>query len=60
MPVSLHLLKEKIWTYLGPEHGNDEGKKAIIVREIYGLKPSGAASALIFVNVWTLWDTSHV
>ena len=36
-------VKEKIWTYLGPEHGEDEGKKAIIVRALYGLKFSGAA-----------------
>jgi hypothetical protein len=35
--------KEKIWTTLGPEFGNDEGKKAIIVRALYGLKSSGAA-----------------
>ena len=35
--------KEKIWTYLGPEHGEDEGKKAIIVKARYGLKSSGAA-----------------
>ena len=36
-------VKEKIWTYLGPEHGNDEGKKAIIARSLYGLKSSGDA-----------------
>ena len=36
-------VKEKIWTYLGPDHGNDEGKKAIIVRDLYGLKSSRAA-----------------
>ena len=36
-------VKEKIWTYLGPEHGNDEDKKAIIARALYGLKSSGAA-----------------
>ena len=36
-------VKEKIWTYLGPEHGDDEGKKVIIVRSLYGLKSSGAA-----------------
>ena len=36
-------VKQKIWTYLGPEHGDDEGKKAIIVRALYGLKSSGAA-----------------
>ena len=34
-------VKEKIWTYLGPEHCDDEGKKAIIVRALYGLKSSG-------------------
>ena len=36
-------VKEKIWTTLGPEHGPDAGKKAIIVRALYGLKSSGAA-----------------
>ena len=36
-------VKEKIWTYLGPEHVEDEFKKAIIVRALYGLKSSGAA-----------------
>ena len=35
--------REKIWTILGPEHGEGEGKKAIIVRALYGLKSSGAA-----------------
>ena len=36
-------VKEKIWTTLGPKHGSDAGKKAIIVRALYGLKSSGAA-----------------
>ena len=36
-------VREKIWTTLGPEHGEDSGKKAIIVRALYGLKSSGAA-----------------
>ena len=36
-------VREKIWTILGPEHGEEEGKKAIIVRALYGLKSSGAA-----------------
>ncbi|KAL7524009.1 hypothetical protein ACHAWF_000783 [Thalassiosira exigua] len=36
-------VQEKIWTVLGPEFGEDEGKKAIIVRSLYGLKSSGAA-----------------
>ena len=35
-------VKEKICIYLGPEHGDNEGKKAIIVRALYGLKSSGA------------------
>ena len=33
---------EKIRTTLGPEFGDDVGKKAIIVRSLYGLKSSGA------------------
>ena len=36
-------VKEKIWTYLGPEYGDNEGKKAIIIRALCGLKSSGAA-----------------
>ena len=34
---------KKIWTVLGKEFGSDQGKKAIIVRALYGLKSSGAA-----------------
>ena len=34
---------EKIWTTLGPEFGVDQGKRAIIVRELYGLRSSGAS-----------------
>ena len=34
---------EKISTTLGPEFGYDIGKKAIIVRSLYGLKSSGAS-----------------
>ena len=34
---------EKIWTKLGPEFGADEGKRAVVVRALYGLKSSGAA-----------------
>lgn len=34
--------KEKIWTTLGLEFGEDAGKKAVIVRALYGLKSSGA------------------
>ena len=36
-------VSEKIWCYLGPEFGDDKGKKAIIVRSLYGLKSSGAS-----------------
>ena len=36
-------VKQKIWNYLGPEHGDDEGNNAIIIRALYGLKYSGAA-----------------
>ena len=35
--------REKIWTVLGKEFGTDQGKTAIIVRALYGLKSSGAA-----------------
>ena len=34
---------EKIWTVLGKEFGTYQGKKAIILRAIYGLNSSGAA-----------------
>ena len=34
---------EKIWTVLGEEFGSDQGKKAIILRALYGIKSSGAA-----------------
>ena len=34
---------EKIWTILGPEFGPDAGKKAIIVRALYGLGSAGAS-----------------
>ena len=37
------LVTEKIWTILGPEFGEDAGKKALIVRALYGLKSAGAA-----------------
>jgi hypothetical protein len=34
---------ELIWTTLGPEWGPDKGKKALIVRSLYGLKSAGAS-----------------
>jgi len=36
-------ITEKVWTVLGPEFGQDAGKKSIIVRALYGLKSTGAA-----------------
>jgi hypothetical protein len=35
--------EEKVYAIAGPEFGEDEGKLAIIVRALYGLKSSGAA-----------------
>lgn len=32
------LTEEKIWTILGPEFGGDQGKRAVIVCALYGLK----------------------
>ena len=34
---------EKVWTKCGPEFGPDAGKRALIVRALYGLKGSGAS-----------------
>lgn len=34
---------EKIWIILGPEFGDDAGKKAIVIRALYGLKSDGTA-----------------
>jgi hypothetical protein len=36
-------ITEKVWTVLGPEFGDDAGKRALIVRYLYGLKSAGAA-----------------
>jgi hypothetical protein len=35
------LLTEKIWTVCGPEFGEDQGKNAVVVRALYGLKSAG-------------------
>ena len=34
---------EKIYTVLGPEFGSEAGKKAFVVRALYGLKSAGAS-----------------
>jgi hypothetical protein len=36
-------ITERVWTALGTEFGDDAGKRALIVRALYGLKSSGAA-----------------
>jgi hypothetical protein len=36
-------ITEKFWTMLGYEFGDDAGKRALIVRALYGLKSAGAA-----------------
>jgi hypothetical protein len=36
-------ITEKVWCILGPDFGEDAGKKALIVRALYGLKSTGAA-----------------
>jgi hypothetical protein len=36
-------ITENIWTVLGPEFGDDAGKRALIVRALYGLKSAVAA-----------------
>jgi hypothetical protein len=36
-------ITEKVWTVLGPEFGDNTGKRALIVRALYGLKSAGAA-----------------
>jgi hypothetical protein len=37
------LVKEKVWTVLGPEFRHDVGKSATIVHALYGLNSAGAA-----------------
>jgi hypothetical protein len=36
-------LTDKVWTVLGPEFGDDAGKRALLVRSLYGMKSAGAA-----------------
>jgi hypothetical protein len=36
-------ITEKVWTVLGPEFGDDDGKCALIVRALCGMKSTGAA-----------------
>jgi hypothetical protein len=36
-------ITEKVWTVICPEFGEDTGKRALIVRALYGLKSAGTA-----------------
>jgi hypothetical protein len=36
-------ITEKVWTVLGPEFGDDAGKRVLILRALYGLKSAGVA-----------------
>jgi hypothetical protein len=36
-------ITEMVWTVLGPAFGDDAGKRALIVRTLYGLNSAGAA-----------------
>jgi hypothetical protein len=36
-------ITEKVWTVLGPEFGEDAGKRSLLVRALYGLNSTGAA-----------------
>jgi hypothetical protein len=36
-------ITEKVWTVLGPEFGDEAGKRALIVRALYGLHSAVAA-----------------
>ena len=36
-------VEEKVWTTIGPEFGANSGKRALIVRALYGMKSDGAA-----------------
>ena len=36
------LCKEKIWLIAGSEFGNEQGKKFLVVRDLYGLKSASA------------------
>jgi hypothetical protein len=35
-------ITEKVWTVFGPQFGDNTGKRALIVRALYGLKSAGA------------------
>ena len=50
--------REKIWTYAGPEFGDElKGKILIVTRALYGLKSSGAAFRALLAE--TLYDLGY-
>ena len=51
--------REKIWTVLGPEFGDDADKSTIIVRVLYTLKSAGASfRAHLAQSMQELWYQS--
>ena len=50
--------REKIWTRAGPEFGSDEGKVMIILRALYGLRPSGGSFRALLAEI--LYDLNYV
>jgi hypothetical protein len=48
-------ITEKFWTVLGPEFGEDAGKRSLIVRALYGLKSAALSSGITWHPAWTTW-----
>ena len=48
---------EKIWTVLRPEFGEESGRKAIVVRALYGLNSAGAAFQNNLADLCIIWDS---
>jgi hypothetical protein len=49
----------KVWTVLGPEFGDDAGKRALIVRALYVLKSAGADFRNHLAKCISIWDGTH-
>ena len=47
----------KVWMQAGPDFGSDAGKRMLILRDLYGLKSSGAAFRLLLAE--TLHDLGY-
>ena len=50
---------EYIWTIAGPEFGNDEGSKMIIIRELCKLKISGASWRSMLSNTLGIYGLGY-